>query len=144
LDLKAGTQIAQIMAQISADQLFPHKELTYGIIGAFFEVYNTLGYGFLESVYSRALAHELATRGFHVVRECLFEVEYGGVPVGHYRADHVVEHSVLVEVKASAQLSDSDRRQVLNYLRVTKLEVALLLHFGPRASYQRFIYTHRS
>jgi GxxExxY protein len=129
------------MEQMSAEKYFPHKDLTYGILGAFFKVYNTLGYGFLESVYSRAMAHELAKRGLHVDRERLFEVAYDGVSVGHYRADQLVNGLVLVEVKAAAQLGDADRRQVLNYLRATGLEVALLLHFGPKAFHQRFVHT---
>src|SRR6185503_3087713 len=92
-----------------------HGRLTREIIGAFYEVYNVLGYGFLESVYAQALFLELTRRGLHV-----------------QRADMLVAYSVVVENKASVALAKSDRDQLLNYLRCSCLEVGLLLHFGPR------------
>lgn len=126
---------------MNADQDFPEGALTREIIGAFYCVYNALGYGFLESVYQRAMAHELTKRGIRVQREYLSEVLYDGVVVGHYRADMVAERTVVVETKASERLVEADRKQMLNYLRATKLEVGLLLHFGPKAHFQRFVYS---
>ena len=127
---------------MNADQPFIETALTHQIIGAFYRVYNALGYGFLETVYQRAMAHELTKRGVRVDREYLSPVFYDGVEVGHYRADLVAGGKVVIEVKASQRLVESDRKQVLNYLRSTSLEVGLLLHFGPRAQLCRFAYSN--
>lgn len=115
------------------------KDLTYEIIGAFYAVYNALGYGFLESVYRNALVVELGRRGLKVSQEVSTEVHYLGCIVGLYRMDLVVEGKILIEVKASAVLSQSDRRQLFNYLRASKLAVGLLLHFGPKPVHHRLI-----
>jgi GxxExxY protein len=115
------------------------EALTRRIIGAFYDVYNALGYGFLESVYANALAAELVSRGLHVVREARAEVRYRGKVVGMFRADLLVESRVVVELKASPKLHDADLAQLLNYLKATDLEVGLLLHFGPRAKVRRFV-----
>lgn len=117
-------------------------ELTGAIIAAFFVVYRGLGYGFLESVYANALCVELRRRGFKVQREVRVEVVYEGVVVGAFRADIVVNDRVLVEVKAAKALSSAEERQVLNYLKSTRLEVALLLHFGPQPRFRRWIFTN--
>jgi len=119
-----------------------HGDLTERIIGAFLHVYDALGFGFLESVYRRALAHELRKRGMRVECEVLIEVWYDGALVGHFRSDMVVEAKVLVENKASEHLAKSDRKQLMNYLRSTEIEVGLLLHFGPRAAFDRIVYTN--
>ena len=127
---------------MNADKDFQEKALTHEVIGAFYKVYNVLGYGFLEAVYKRAMAHELTKRGVRVDREYLSPVYYDGVEVGHYRADLVANGKVVVEVKASERLAETDRKQLLNYLRSTNLEVGLLLHFGPKAQFYRFAYSH--
>ena len=116
-----------------------HEDLTREIISAFYEVYNTLGYGFLESVYARALFSELARRGLHVQREVMIDVFYKGECVGSFRADMLVEGRVVVEYKASTWLVEADRNQLLNYLRSSCLEVGLLLHFGPRPRFRRVV-----
>jgi GxxExxY protein len=115
------------------------EALTRKIIGAFYDVYNALGYGFLESVYANALAYEIVSRGLHVVREATAEVRYKGEVVGSFRADLLVESRVVVELKASSKLHPAHPAQLINYLRSTDLEVGLLLHFGPRPGIQRFI-----
>ena len=125
----------------------PHlleRELTGQIIGAFFECYNRLGFGYLESVYRRALAIELQLRGRRSAQEGLIEVIYQGVCVGNYRYDLLVEGRVLVEVKSGDALPPTAKRQLRNYLRGTGMQVGLLLHFGPEARFfrcvnQRFI-----
>jgi GxxExxY protein len=117
------------------------EALTRRIIGAFYDVYNALGYGFLESVYKTALERELAERGLRVVREAGAEVRYKGVVVGVFRADLLVESRVVIELKACRRLERAHPAQLLNYLRATDLEVGLLLHFGPRPGFQRFIAT---
>ena len=117
-----------------------HRELTGAIIGAFFEVYNWLeGDGYLESVYRNALVVELQSRGYHCRREGLIEVLYKGVCVGKYRYDLLVNGQVLVEVKAGDLLAPNAKRQLLNYLRGTGLQVGLLLHFGPEARFFRCV-----
>ena len=113
------------------------ESLTHRIIGAFFECYNKLGYGFLESVYRRALVLELRSRGLRAVEEHPVEVRYKGAAVGAFRLDLLVEGRVVVELKATATLSLIDKRQVVNYLRVTGLELGLLLHFGPEPRFER-------
>jgi GxxExxY protein len=111
-------------------------------VGAFLRVYDRLGFGFLESVYRNALAWEFKRAGIAFEREVAIEVWDCGNIVGHFRADFLVEGSVIVEVKASQQLCEADTKQMMNYLRGTAIEVGLLLHFGPKSRHQRFIYTN--
>src|SRR5215207_1011904 len=118
------------------------RELTRVIIGAFFECYNTLGFGFLESVYRRALCAELRARGLVVLQEAPIEVTYKSLPVGAFRLDLLVENRVIVETKATAALALTDKRQLINYLRASDLEVGLLLHFGPEPRFERCINTN--
>ncbi len=118
--------------------------LTDQIIGAFFHVYDVLGFGFLESVYTHALAYELRQRGMHVECEVVIDVWYGSQLVGRFKADMIVEERVLVENKASQQVVAADRKQLMNYLRGTSIEVGLLLHFGPKAGFQRIVYSNRA
>jgi len=121
----------------------PHlleEELTGQIIGAFFECYNRLEFGYLESVYRHALVVELQLRGHRCAREGLIEVIYKGVCVGNYRYDLLVERRVLVEVKSSDALPPTAKRQLRNYLRGTGLEVGLLLHFGPEPNFHRCVH----
>src|SRR4051794_28570491 len=115
------------------------EELTGKIIAAFYETYRVLGYGFLESVYRKALAIELRLRGLHVQEEVPIEVGYKGYRVGRFRLDLLVEGRVGVEIKASATLSPTDKDQTLNYLTSTTIDVGLLLHFGPAPKFYRFV-----
>lgn len=119
------------------------EALTGKIIGAFFHVHNALGFGFLESVYKKALQRELSKRGLDARREVAVDVYYDDQIVGVFRADLIVESRVVLEVKASRKLDPTDTTQLLNYLRATDLELGLLLHFGPRASVKRLIETQR-
>jgi len=114
---------------------------TRSIIGAFFEVYNTLGFGFLEKVYQNALERELRQRGHQVDREVLVDVCYKGVRLAQQRIDMVVDSRIVVEVKSTLLLHPAAARQVHNYLRGTALEVGLLLHFGPKPVFERLIFT---
>jgi GxxExxY protein len=116
-----------------------HQELTEQIIGVFFEVYNEMGPGFLESVYIEALGVAFRQAGLRVEREIPLSVHFRGEVVGHFRADLVVGGAVLVEAKACACLHQAHKAQVLNYLRATVLEVALLLNFGPRPTIRRLL-----
>lgn len=114
-------------------------QLTGEIIGAFFEVYNTLRFGHLESTYGGALAVELEIRGLRFRRECPLDVHYKERLVGHYRADFIVEGRVIVELKAMAVVGHPERRQLLNYLCATRMRIGLLLNFGPEAKFLRVI-----
>jgi GxxExxY protein len=125
-----------------ADGLLVEESLTRQIIGAFYYVYDRLGFGFLEAVYRRALAFVLRRSGLKVDCERIVDVWSEGEKVGHYRADLVVEDKVIVEIKASERLVEADRKQLLNYLRASRMEVGLLLNFGPKAQFERRVYSN--
>jgi GxxExxY protein len=120
-----------------------HEHITEQIIAAFFEVYNTLGYGLLESVYKAALVMELKLRGLEVACEVGILVYYKGVEIAWQRADLVVESVVIVEVKSTRRLAPTAARQLYNYLNATRLEVGLLLHFGPKPRFYRLYSPNR-
>jgi GxxExxY protein len=124
--------------QINADsRRYKHADLTNLIIKAFYTVYNTLGYGFLERVYSQALTIELRKLGLEVVQEACVWVHYDGEVVGEYFADLIVNDAVIVELKAVKSLREEHEAQLLNYLKATLYEVGLLLNFGPRPQIKR-------
>ena len=110
---------------------YKHSDITEQIIKAFYKVYNTLGYGFLEKVYENALAIELKQQGLSVVQQAPIKVYYNGQLVGEYYADLLVEDKVIVELKAVEALADEHHAQLLNYLKATEIQVGLLLNFGP-------------
>ena len=118
-----------------------HGELTRHIIGAFFEVYNELGYGFVESVYQRALPLALAAQGVRSEREVPLSVRFRGEVVGDYRADLIVEGKVIVESKVADKILPVHEMQLLNYLRATGITVGLVLNFGPRPTFRRLLLT---
>jgi GxxExxY protein len=118
--------------------------LTGEVIGAFFEVYNTLRFGFLESVYARAMQLELTRRSIPHVREAVLVVRFKGDSVGRYRPDLLVAGRLVVELKATYASGDADRRQLLNYLRATGMQVGLLLHFGPEPAFHRVVLSRGS
>lgn len=120
-----------------------HGDITGEIISAFYAVYNELGHGFVEAVYVRAMAIELFQRRMNVAREVPVTVFYKGVTVGTFRADLLVADTVVVEVSAGEQPVESDRPQLVNYLRGSGKEVGLLLHFGPKAVLKRVIHTKK-
>jgi GxxExxY protein len=116
------------------------EELTNSIIGAFYTVSRILGFGYLESVYAAALERELRKRGHRVAREVLVPVFYLGDLIAYQRLDMVVDDRVIVELKATEQLSPIAERQLSNYLRCTTFEVGLLLHFGPEPKFRRIVH----
>jgi GxxExxY protein len=120
-----------------------HAELTEKIIGAFFKVYNTLGYGFAEKVYENALAIELCKLGLKVEQQKNITVYYEGTIVGDYVADVIVGDVVMLELKAVRQLTDEHEAQLLNYLKATPVEVGLLLNFGPKAEFKRKVFDNK-
>jgi GxxExxY protein len=114
-----------------------HHELTRSVIGCFYEVYNTLGVGFLEALYSLALERELRGAGHRVSREHAVRVYYKGEELGFQRLDLVVDETLVVEIKSTQVLHSVAFRQLQSYLRGSNLEVGLLLHFGPEPKVQR-------
>ncbi|HKR11260.1 MAG TPA: GxxExxY protein [Pyrinomonadaceae bacterium] len=121
-----------------------HKELTYQIIGVFYDVYNELGHGFLESVYQRSLAFALESSGLEVRAEVKIAVWFRGHRVGQFEGDLLVNNLVLLELKVARCLDLSHQAQLLNYLRATDLEVGLLLNFGPKPEFKRLILDNAS
>src|SRR3989440_11839052 len=127
--------------QMNTDEhRFKHKEITDQIIRVFFEVYNELGHGFLESVYERSLEIALNSLGLRVFRQIEIPVWFRGKPVGDFTADMLVEDRVLLELKAARALDSSHQAQLLNYLRATEIEVGLLLNFGLKPEFKRLIF----
>jgi len=119
---------------------FKYKETTDKIIKGFYEVYNELGHGFLESVYERSLEIALNSSGPKVCRRIQIPVWFRGKPVGDFTADMLVSDCVLLELKAASSLDSSHQAQLLNYLRATEIEVGLLLNFGLRPEFKRLIF----
>ncbi|MEP6764867.1 MAG: GxxExxY protein [Gemmatimonadaceae bacterium] len=115
------------------------KEKTRQIIGAFFEVYNTLRYGHLESVYRRALYYELTDTGIPCEEEVLLSVIYKGRNVGDFRADLIIDNTIVVEVKTGSAIHHNHVLQLANYLKSTSMEVGLVLNFGPKPTFERFV-----
>ena len=119
-----------------------HSEITDKIIKAFYKVYNTLGYGFLEKVYENAIVIELKKSGFNVRQQQNIKVYYEEEVVWDYYADLIVNDAVIVELKAAASICEEHKAQLLNYLRATDIEVGLLLNFGKKAEFDRKIFTN--
>ena len=117
-----------------------HEELTDMIIKTFYEVYNELGYGFLERVYLNSLYLELKSKGINVEAQRKIEVYYKGIEVGEYYADLIVENLVILELKAADSITPAFENQILNYLRGTNCEVGLLLNFGKKPEFKRKVF----
>jgi GxxExxY protein len=117
-----------------------HQELTDVIIKTFYEVYNELGYGFLERVYQNSLYLELKSKGLKVEAQKKIEVYYKGIEVGQYYADLIVEDLIILELKAADCIVKEFENQILNYLKGTNCEVGLLLNFGTKPEFKRKIF----
>lgn len=117
-----------------------HEELTKTIIKTFYEVYNELGYGFLEKVYQNSLYLELKNKGLKVEAQKKISVYYKGTEVGEYYADLLVEDLIILELKAADCIVKDFENQILNYLRGTDCEVGLLLNFGKKPEFKRKIF----
>ena len=119
-----------------------HQDITSFILKAFYNTYNKLGYGFLEKVYENALMIELKKLGLEPISQVSIDVLYDLNPVGYYYADIIVDNAVIIEVKAAESLCENHERQLLNYLKASKLEVGLLLNFGEAPSFKRKYFTN--
>jgi GxxExxY protein len=117
-----------------------HEDITEKIIGSFYKVYNTLGYGFLEKVYENAMAIELRKSGLKVVQQENIKVFYESTEVGDYYADLLVDDLVIVELKAAKSICEEHEAQLVNYLKATTIEVGLLLNFGKEPEFKRKIF----
>jgi GxxExxY protein len=118
-----------------------HEQITEAVIGAAFEVYNILGYGFLEKVYQRAMQVELIQKGFATEIEAPIVVKYKSVIVGEYRADLYVANTVIVELKVAKTYNSEDEPQLLNELKATGVRVGLLINFGrEKVDFKRFVF----
>jgi GxxExxY protein len=113
------------------------KELSHSIVGSFLEVYNELGFGLVEPLYSRALEIVLRARGFQVDREYPLIVKFRGQQIGFQRLDMLVERRVIVELKSTERLAASDKRQLRSYVKAMGLDLGILLHFGPVLTFYR-------
>lgn len=123
---------------------YKHKELTSKIINCFYNVYNELGYGFLEKVYENALKIELESNGLYVEKQKPISVFYKNKIVGEYFADLIVENKVILELKAAEVLCEEHEFQLINYLKATNIEIGLLLNFGKKPQISRKIFTNKT
>ena len=121
---------------------FPHQELTKSIIGIYYNVYNELGFGFLEKVYHKELLIELKNNGYKIDSEKKVNVYYKNEIVGEYIPDIIINDSVIIELKCVEYLTDIHENQLLNYLKATDCEVSLILNFGKNPQFIRKIFTN--
>jgi GxxExxY protein len=121
---------------------YKHSVITEKIIKAFYKVYNTLGYGFLEKVYGSALFIKLADMGLFVEKQKQIRIYYEGREVGEYFADLIVEECVIVELKAAESLCEEHEFQLINYLKATEIEVGVLLNFGKKPEIKRKVFSN--
>ena len=117
-----------------------HKDLTEAIIKTFYDVYNELGYGFLEKVYQNSMYIELKTRGFNVEAQKQIKVYYKNQQVGEYYADLVVNDLIIIELKAAEVIIEEFEWQLINYLRGTDKEIGLLFNFGKKPEFRRKVF----
>ena len=123
-----------------ANEQFIHSELTKAIIGTFYDVYNELGHGFLESVYENSLSAALRAKGFEVHQQIAIPVWFRGIQVGDFTADLLVNKLILLELKTAAAIDPTHLAQLLNYLKATEIEVGLVLNFGPKPEFKRVVF----
>lgn len=122
-----------------------YADLTKKILGVYYDVYNEMGYGFLESVYSNCMEIALTSVDLAVHQQLMIPVWFRHRDVGKFRADLVVENRILVELKAVQTLDSSHEAQVINYLRATELEIGLLLNFGStKPQFKRIIFENEN
>ena len=107
-----------------------HEKITEKIIGCAYKVYNTIGFGFLESVYEKSLLIELRKEGLTAESQKRIQISYDNEVVGDFTADIVVENKVIIEIKAIERLTKAHEIQLVNYLVATGISVGLLINFG--------------
>ena len=135
--MRTATSLPRIYAD---ERGLKHKELTEQLIGIFFNLYNELGHGFLESVYEQAISVVLAENQIFFERQVALPVWFHGVQISEFRADLLVDRKVLIELKTGRDIDLAWEKQLLNYLRATDIEVGLLFKFGPQAQFRRYAF----
>ncbi len=125
------------------EEKFKYGKFTDIIIGTFYEVYNELGFGFLESVYEEAMLIALREKGLKVEQQIPIAVWFRGSKIGNFEADLIVENVIIIELKAVRALDEAHQAQLLNYLRATEIEVGLLLNFGQRPEFKRLAFDNQ-
>jgi len=121
-----------------------HQQLTGTIIKTFYDVYNELGFGFLEKVYQNAMIIALTEKGFKVEPQKRIDVYFQNQIVGEYYADILVNDLIILELKAAEALIEQHELQLINYLKATDKEVGLLLNFGKKPDFKRKIFTNEN
>ncbi len=117
-----------------------HKELSYKVVGLAMEVHNKLGFGFLEKVYENALMVLFEKNEIPAQQQVPLRIYFEGKPVGDYYADILVDSKIIFELKAVDRIVDAHRAQVLNYLRATRLRLAMILNFAKKSfEYELFV-----
>lgn len=133
--------VATSLPRIYADERgLKHRELTETLIGFFFNLYNELGHGFVESVYEQAFSVVLAENQIFFERQVALPVWFHGIEISQFRADLLVERKVLIELKTGRDIDLAWEKQLLNYLKATDVEVGLLFNFGPQAQFRRYAF----
>ena len=122
---------------------YKYSNVTDKIIQAYYKVYNTLGYGFLEKVYENALYIELIKLDLTVEKQKQIKVHYEEKQVGEYYADLCINNCVIVELKAAESLCEEHEFQLINYLKATEIEVGLLLNFGKKPEFKRKVFSNK-
>ncbi|MFM9903183.1 MAG: GxxExxY protein [Pyrinomonadaceae bacterium] len=122
------------------NEQFKHRDLTEKIIGTFYDVYNELGAGFLESVYENSLAVALRAKGYEIQQQIAIPVFFRGIQVGTFEADILVDNCVFLELKAVRTIDQAHVAQLMNYLKATEIEVGLLLNFGSKPEFKRLAF----
>ncbi|HEV2732823.1 MAG TPA: GxxExxY protein [Terriglobales bacterium] len=135
--MKTSTSIPRIYADRHG---LKHADLSEKLIGIFFNIYNELGHGFLESVYEQAFSVSLAEQGIFFERQIAVPVFFHQQKIGDFRADLLVDSKILIELKTGRDIDPAWEKQLLNYLRATKIEVGLLFNFGPQAQFRRYVF----
>jgi len=128
------------MNESPTNEQFRHADLTSDIIRCFYDVYNELGFGFIESVYENSLAFALRDKGFEVHQQIAIPVWFRGRQVGDFDADVMVNKLILLELKTARAIESAHLGQLLNYLKATEIEVGLLLNFGPKPEFKRIVF----
>ena len=126
---------------VMIDLNYKHSELTSKIIKAYFNVYNKLGYGFLEKVYANSMLIELKKLGLRCRAQAHIKVFYDSQEVGFYLADIIVNDAVIIETKAAQCLCEEHEAQLINYLKASDMEVGMLLNFGRKAEFRRKVFS---
>ena len=135
--MRTATSIPRIYAD---EHGLKHREITERLIGIFFEIYNELGHGFLESVYEQAFSAVLAENKIFFERQIAIPVWFRRIQIGEFRADLLVDRKVLIELKTGRDIDSAWEKQLLNYLRATDVEVGMLFNFGPTAQFRRYVF----